>query len=134
MFICSLCTCETQSEMSKTEQAVLLLEINVLEISIKKYFLSVSDGNWHSTEWSGSSWLCRAGKRYFCLYCKYLLGVTFSGLNKHYFQNPSTSFNQVGVKAVYPEFLSMLNILTYYNPIGLVTENPWFTIIEVHGM
>lgn len=58
------------------------------------------------------------------LYCKYLLVVTFSGLNKHYFQNPSTSFNQVGVKAVYPEFLSKLNILTYYNPIGLVTENP----------
>lgn len=45
MFIHSLCTCETQSETSKTEQAVLLLEINVLEISIKKYFLSVSDGN-----------------------------------------------------------------------------------------
>lgn len=33
-------------------------------------------------------------------------------------------FNQVGVKAVYPEFLSMLNIMRYYNPIGLVTENP----------
>lgn len=45
MFIHSLCTCETQSDTSKTEQAVLLLEIFVLEISIKKWVLSVSDGN-----------------------------------------------------------------------------------------
>lgn len=63
---------------------------------------------------------------YFCLLCTVspCLGVTLSAVNKHYLQNPSTSFNQVGVKAVYPEFLSMLDIIMYYDPIGLVTENP----------